>query len=167
MSQINYCPRNPKNETNLRCSRCEELICTDCLVQTPVGARCPTCARASRIPTYDVTPAFMARGVAAGVVTALALGVGFLFINGVLFIVPVLFPYLHIAVIAGIGYIVGEAVSLSVNRKKGKSLKFVGSGSMLVASVPISMAIISVFGQIPMLLLLGIGAAFWLSIRRF
>ena len=167
MSQVNYCPRNPRNETNLRCSRCEELICPDCMVQTPVGARCPTCARTSRIPTYDVTPTYMARGIAAGVVSALALGVAFIFINGLLLIVPVLFPYLHIAVVASVGYIVGEAVSISVNRKKGKTLKFVAAGSMLLASLPMTFAIVSVFGQIPMPLLLGIAAAFWLSLRRF
>ncbi|MCH8827040.1 MAG: B-box zinc finger protein [Chloroflexi bacterium] len=167
MTQVSYCPRNPKNETNLRCSRCEELICPACMVQTPVGARCPTCARATRIPTYNVPPVFMARGIAAGVVTALALGVAFIFVNNVLLLVPFLFPYLHIAVVAGIGYVVGEAVSLSVNRKKGRTLKFIGAGSMLVASFPISFAIISVFQQLPLLLLLGMGVAFWLSIRRF
>ena len=167
MAQVNYCPRNPKNETNLRCSRCEEFICTDCMVQTPVGARCPTCARAARIPTYDVTPAFMVRGIAAGVASALALGIAFIFISRLLLFVPFLFPYLHVVVIAGIGYIIGEAVSLSVNRKKGRAMKFVGAGSMLIASFPITFAIVGVFGQIPILLLLGIGAGFWLSLRRF
>ena len=108
MTQVSYCPRNPKNETNLRCSRCDELICPDCMVQTPVGARCPTCARATRIPTYTVTPAYMARGIAAGVVSALALGVAFIFVNNLLLLVPVLFPYLHVAVVAGVGYVVGE-----------------------------------------------------------
>lgn len=167
MSQLNYCPRNPRNETNLRCSRCDEFICTDCMVQTPVGARCPTCARSTPIPTYNVTPAYLARGIAAGVVSAFALGLAFWFLNPILLFVPFLFPYLHVAIVAGIGYAIGEAVSFSVNRKKGRTLKFVSSGSMLLASFPLTLAIISVLGHLPLMLVMGIAAAFWLSIRRF
>ena len=97
----------------------------------------------------------------------MALGVVFIFVNRLLLFVPFLFPYLHVAVVAAIGYAIGEAVSLSVNRKKGRTLKFIGAGSMLVGSFPISFAMVEVFGQVPLILALGIAAAFWLSIRRF
>ena len=166
MTQLSYCPRNPKNETNLRCSRCEELICPDCMVQTPVGARCPTCARATRIPTYNVTPAFLARGIAAGVVSALGLGVAFGFLNWLSSAVAFLYPYPQVAAVVGIGYAIGEIISVSVNRKKGRSLKFVSSGSMLLASFPITFALVNTYGLHPYVML-GLAAAFWLSLRRF
>ena len=171
MSQVYYCPRNPKNETNLRCSRCEEFICPDCMVQTPVGARCPTCARSTPIPTYNVTPAFMARGIAAGLATALLLGGAFMYVTP-RFLFIVLIPRgIYVVIIAvlaaGIGYFIGETVSLSVNRKKGKSLKYISSGCMLIASLPITFAMTNIFGQLSLVLIIGIAAAFWLSIRRF
>ena len=71
MSQTtNYCPRHPKNETNLRCGRCEKLVCTECMVHTPVGVRCQDCGKLRRLPTYDVTASFLARGIVAGLLLA-------------------------------------------------------------------------------------------------
>ena len=42
--QATTCYRHPRVETGLSCSNCERPICTDCLVQGPVGHRCPECA---------------------------------------------------------------------------------------------------------------------------
>src|SRR5215211_4030861 len=39
------CYRHPKRETGVRCSNCERPICPDCMTSTPVGMRCPECAR--------------------------------------------------------------------------------------------------------------------------
>ena len=39
------CYRHPGRETNVACSNCERPICTDCMTPTPVGMRCPECAR--------------------------------------------------------------------------------------------------------------------------
>jgi membrane associated rhomboid family serine protease len=39
------CYRHPGRETGVRCSNCERPICPDCMTSTPVGMRCPECAR--------------------------------------------------------------------------------------------------------------------------
>jgi membrane associated rhomboid family serine protease len=39
------CYRHPNRETGVRCSSCERPICPDCMTPTPVGMRCPECAR--------------------------------------------------------------------------------------------------------------------------
>ena len=39
------CYRHPDRETNVACSRCARPICPDCMISTPVGMRCPECAR--------------------------------------------------------------------------------------------------------------------------
>jgi len=39
------CYRHPSRETNVACSRCARPICPDCMISTPVGMRCPECAR--------------------------------------------------------------------------------------------------------------------------
>ena len=41
------CYRHPNRETGVRCSSCERPICPDCMTSTPVGMRCPECARQS------------------------------------------------------------------------------------------------------------------------
>jgi membrane associated rhomboid family serine protease len=39
------CYRHPGRETNVHCSNCGRPICPDCMTVTPVGMRCPECAR--------------------------------------------------------------------------------------------------------------------------
>ena len=39
------CYRHPQRETNVSCANCERPICPDCMTVTPVGMRCPECAR--------------------------------------------------------------------------------------------------------------------------
>ena len=39
------CYRHPNRQTGVRCSNCERPICPDCMTATPVGMRCPECAR--------------------------------------------------------------------------------------------------------------------------
>ncbi|MFI7871307.1 rhomboid family intramembrane serine protease [Streptomyces salinarius] len=43
------CYRHPDRETGIRCTRCERLICPDCMVNASVGFHCPDCA-AGRTP---------------------------------------------------------------------------------------------------------------------
>ncbi len=39
------CYRHPSRETGVSCSSCGNPICPDCMTPTPVGMRCPDCAR--------------------------------------------------------------------------------------------------------------------------
>jgi membrane associated rhomboid family serine protease len=39
------CYRHPNRETGVSCSSCGKPICPDCMTPTPVGMRCPECAR--------------------------------------------------------------------------------------------------------------------------
>jgi hypothetical protein len=119
------CALHPETETNLRCGKCGQPICPKCLVQTPVGARCPECAALKRLPVYDVSAIFHARAIAAGLVTASVLGAIWPFI-------PSLY-ILWLLIALGIGYAIGEAVSLSVNRKRGLGLQAI-AGTGMVAS---------------------------------
>jgi membrane associated rhomboid family serine protease len=44
------CYRHPSRETGVSCSNCGNPICPDCMTATPVGMRCPDCAR-QKTPT--------------------------------------------------------------------------------------------------------------------
>src|SRR3954452_15125897 len=39
------CYRHPSRETGVSCSNCGRPICPDCMTATPVGMRCPECAK--------------------------------------------------------------------------------------------------------------------------
>src|SRR5919206_138039 len=42
---MEVCYRHPDRETGVACSNCGRPICPDCMTPTPVGMRCPECAR--------------------------------------------------------------------------------------------------------------------------
>jgi membrane associated rhomboid family serine protease len=42
---MDVCYRHPGRQTGVSCSNCGRPICPDCMTSTPVGMRCPECAR--------------------------------------------------------------------------------------------------------------------------
>jgi membrane associated rhomboid family serine protease len=42
---MDVCYRHPDRQTGVACSNCGRPICPDCMTSTPVGMRCPECAR--------------------------------------------------------------------------------------------------------------------------
>ncbi len=115
------CARHPRVETELACGRCETPICPRCLVQTPVGARCPTCAQVRRLPTIDVKPIFLLRGLGAALASGAAVGAvwGFLTQGRAVGFVGIFVIFIAMA----IGWAVGEAVSVATNRKRSPTLQ--------------------------------------------
>ena len=41
---MTFCKNHPTSETNVRCSRCEDFICTNCMLSASIGYQCPECA---------------------------------------------------------------------------------------------------------------------------
>ena len=122
------CATHPKIETNLRCGKCDKPICPRCLVQTPVGARCPDCAKLNKLPTFRVSTQYYLKAIGAGLGMAVICG----FIWGSLErTIP--FFYLNLLLAPAIGYSIGEVVSCSVNRKRGTTLAII-TGITLVIS---------------------------------
>jgi len=126
------CAAHPQVETALRCSRCEKPICPRCMVETPVGARCPECARLTRLPMYQVPPSFILRAIGTGtgmaIITGLIWGLLGSFIN---------FVFINLLLGAAVGYAIGEVTSLVVNRKRTTCLAAIGgfaAGSSFVLS---------------------------------
>ncbi len=87
------------------------------MVQTPVGARCPDCAKLSKLPNYRVSTQYYLRAAGTGLGMAIVSGIVWAVISG---FVP--FFLLNLLLAAGAGYAIGEVVSLSVNRKRGRGL---------------------------------------------
>jgi len=71
------CSYHPDVETEMRCAECDKPICPREMVATPVGYKCPDCARPKRSQYTYVKPRQLvfavAAGLAAGILGAVAL----------------------------------------------------------------------------------------------
>jgi hypothetical protein len=131
------CAYHPDVETNLSCGKCGQPICPKCMVQTPVGARCPDCAKLAKLPTYRLSAKHYL--IAAGTALGMAIAGGFVW--GV---VREFLPYIFVnLLLAGVvGFAVGEVVGRSVNRKRGNWLALIGAVAIPISylvSIPFNM----------------------------
>ena len=134
------CATHPNIETELTCSRCGKAICPRCLVHTPVGARCTTCANVRRIPTYNMAGGVLLRGAASAAGAGLVIGVAWWVFNPV-----TAFFY---GVVAGLafGYAIGELVSIGTNRRAGPPLQTAAVGGVVLAYVVRTALLLAVGG---------------------
>ena len=123
------CATHPDVGTNLRCGKCGKPICPRCLVQTPVGARCPDCAGLKKLPTYRVSAQYYLRAAGVG------LGVGAL--CGIIWgaLENWLPLNLSLLIAPAVGYAIGETVSLATNRKRGTGLIVVASMALVIGYI--------------------------------
>lgn len=156
------CARHPEVETGLTCGKCGTPVCPRCLVQTPVGVRCRSCARLRRLPTFQVSYVHYAKAVGASLGLALLGGLGSPYLIRWL---PFGF-YAWVLIIIALGYVYGQAISLAVNRKRGTGLQVIAGGSLLLSYI-ISSAIAPWFGGLGLLSLLGLGLGVWVAISPF
>lgn len=147
-----YCHWHPGVETGLYCSQCGKHICTQCMVQAPVGIRCRECGKAVPLPTFDVTPSYYARAISVAVAGGIGGGLLWALFHSIFERVPFLPSLAAIAV----GYGLGELISLAVNRKRGKGLAWIAACSVALAFI-ITWSISSVELTFFSLLFLGLG----------
>jgi hypothetical protein len=60
------CAFHPEVETEVRCGECDRYICPKDMVPTPVGYKCPICAKPPRSQYVVVKPAQLLRASVAG-----------------------------------------------------------------------------------------------------
>ncbi|GEM_PF-6882683 len=116
--------------SQLSCGRCERTICPDCLIHTPGGTRCRTCAEMRKAPAYELKLFHYVVAITSSTSMAPIMGYAmFLF-------VPVLgfnFISMIIAFILGltIGTLHATIISKVTRGKKGKSLQLITVASIL------------------------------------
>lgn len=156
------CATHPAIETNLRCGKCGKPICPKCMVQTPVGARCQECAKLYKLPTYRVSARYYLRASGAALGMAIVCGVAWGVIG---LLVPFLF--LNFLLAAGVGYAIGEVVSLSVNRKRGTGLATI-AGIAVAISYLVSLLLPwgFIFGLFHILDLLALALGIFVAVTR-
>lgn len=113
-----YCVNHPSIETRVTCSNCGDPICPDCMVFTPVGAKCPDCARMPKSALVRLKPERLALAAVAGLGAATAGGYAF----GLLFFNMGALRFFAFLLAFGLGMAVGEAVSWASGRYHGPRL---------------------------------------------
>jgi len=133
---LEACVNHPRRETALHCGRCGNPICTKCMIQTPVGVRCRTCAQLRRLPQFDVGPLLIARSSLAGLAVSV---VGWLLASFVGYLQFVL------AILVGVG--VGEVMSRLARRRTSRPLE-VSAVLVVVAGLAMAQAF-RLWGALP------------------
>jgi hypothetical protein len=111
MTDSMHCYRHPKRETRVSCATCGRPICTECMVATDVGIKCPDDARLPRGARAGVMKTDqVVRSILAGVGVAVA-GVPIVY---VLFLLP--FTWL---ISAAAGYGAGTLINRAGGRNGG------------------------------------------------
>ena len=110
----------------MSCSNCERPICTDCMVYTPVGIKCPDCARLPRSAIVHLKPNRAARAVGAAIGVGAAMGVGIVLLQGI-----GLFFALILGWLIGIG--MGEVVLAASGRYRGPTTGWIAVGGCIWA----------------------------------
>ena len=134
-ADIEYCPKHPRSEANLRCNRCGRPMCTKCAVHTPTGYRCDDCVRGQQKVFITAKP----QDYVFGPLVAGVLGlIGGIILSGFGFFMLFLAPVA--------GGIIAEAVRWVIGRRRAKSLFQVVAGSivagaLLPALLPIAMSL--------------------------
>lgn len=119
------CANHPGRETSLRCGRCGKPICVKCIIQTPVGARCRECAQVRALPVYQADAPTVARAAIVGLLVA-TLGFVLLFSS---------FRGFSLWLSPLVGIAVGEAISLSTNRKRAVALQSTAAVAVVVGAL--------------------------------
>jgi hypothetical protein len=156
------CYWHPDRETGLQCGRCGKYICVQCMRPHPVGVRCKECARATQIPTYQISTSYYARGIGAaaalGLAGLVALGIVFRYVPGA--------GFLFFIIMGLLGYAIGEGVGKAVNQRRGRPYQYMALGGALLATGPIAIASLFSFSLGALLNLLGVGIALMVAWAR-
>lgn len=129
MAEAMHCYRHPKRETRVSCATCGRPICTECMVSTDVGIKCPDDAqlprgaRAGAMKTNQVAKSFLA-GVAVAI-----------------FGVPVVYTILQIGFVTFIlsaiaGYGAGTLIHRAGGRNGGPLAMAISGVSVAIAYAP-------------------------------
>jgi hypothetical protein len=142
------------------------------MVQAPVGIRCKECGKAAPMPTFDVSPTHYARAVAVAAGVAILGGVIWWAAGlALLLIIPGVLPFLLASLFAvALGYVGGDLISKSVNRKRSNGLAWLSGGAVVLALI-ISLQLPGLFhlpgtGFSPFYGLLATAAGVYLAVQR-
>jgi len=135
------CPRHPKIRTALRCASCGTLICPECMVSTPVGAKCGDCASQRSNRLFTLTPLRALLVCLTGAALGAVAGWGVEFLG--FFIIFAAVAY---------GSFAGEMMLRAAGRKRGIGMEIIAGASMFIGAIAgrliVAAVVLSAPGQV-------------------
>ena len=120
------CDLHPDVETNISCSNCGRPVCPKCMVYTPVGIKCPDCARQRGRAVAGPRPIYYLRAAGAGLISGP--------IGGVLLgLVVRMVPFGGLLLVLFLGMAFGEIISRAARRNTGLGLQVIAGGTAALA----------------------------------
>jgi hypothetical protein len=121
-----FCANHPDRETTLRCNRCDDPICAQCAVLTPVGYRCKKCIRLQQkifetARWHDFPVAFLVAALICGAGSILGSFVGFFIL----------------LVAGGAGMLAARAVQAAVRYRRSRYLWLAAAAGGVAGCLPI------------------------------
>ena len=111
MTEPMHCYRHPKRETRVSCATCGRPICTECMVATDVGIKCPEDARLPRGARAGV---MKTNQLVRSILAAIGVAVAGIPVAYVLFLLP-----LTLLLSAAAGYGAGILINRAGGRNGG------------------------------------------------
>jgi hypothetical protein len=147
MSETMHCYRHPDRETRVSCATCGRPICTECMVSTEVGIKCPEDARLPRGARAGVMKGNqIAKSLLAGAAVAL---VGALVVY---FVLPQI-GFGRFILSAAAGWGAGMFVHRAGGRNGGPVAMAISGVSVAIAFLP-SFVLALMSGNFPVFLVL-------------
>jgi len=117
-----YCARHPTVETVVSCGRCDQPVCPRCMIFTPVGVRCSSCAQVRRLPQYVLTPRVYARVIPGALLLALGIGFALSFVPGLGFLGGI-----------AVGFLVGTGLRRVSGYKQGREMEVIAAATVVLS----------------------------------
>lgn len=122
-----FCYRHPDRSTSLRCYKCNNPICSECTVKTPVGYLCPTCHRDAEDAFFNNKPIDYL--LSALVALPLSLIAGWLVVrfSGGFFMILIF-------IFAGgaVGGFIARLAKRVINKRRGRFIPHVVAGCIVI-----------------------------------
>jgi hypothetical protein len=132
-------------------------------VETPVGYRCRQCARVTQLPTFRVSLRDYLKATFAGLGASAVLGLVWMLVQ----MTTPFVSFFNFILAGAVGFGIGEAISRSVNKKRGLALKMIAGAFAMAAFIignQLTLAgFITVFNLFN---LISIGAAVYVAVSR-
>lgn len=119
------CARHPNVQTGLRCASCGTYICPDCLVQTPVGAKCKDCASQRNSTLFSLSPINVIAAIAVGLIAGSIAGWAVEFSIG----------YFTLLLAFIFGGFAGEMIMRAAGRKRGVKMEIIAGVTMALGAI--------------------------------
>lgn len=122
-NEKHYCYKHPNKETRLKCTDCGKYICSSCVIQAPVGQKCPDCVASKTTHLEKITTPQLIKAIIVGVLTATVLG--YFWQNYGYGIIGLILAYL-------IGFCVCWAIKKTIGIKIGRRIQLTYSISVII-----------------------------------